>query len=160
MKYPLIIAFEMSSYEDDAFPIAAAWSLSSGELKSTLVSPEAEWLEQLYDQGALLDVDPESLLHEGHSAKAVLEELQLDLEDQALYCIDPYQTEQALEKLFESLDQEYELPLRPVAELLSNHSHQAREDCRQECLVLLGLNEHQATDQVRLWLEMYARLQG
>ncbi len=159
MEIPLIIAFEMSSYEDDAFPVAVAWTLTSGQIKSTLICPEAEWLERLYDQGGL-DIDPDQLLHEGHSAKAVLEELHLDLGDEALYCCDTDSTAQALEMLMQSLDREYDINLRPAAELLIDSSDDEREFCRQECLTLLGLDQSQCTDQVRLWLEMLVRLKS
>ncbi len=158
MKYPLIINFEMSSYDDEAFPIAATWSLSNGQIKSTLISPDEEWLEHLYEQGEILDTDPETLLYEGHSAKSVMEEIQLDLEDAPLYCLDPYMAEQAFTKICESMDREYDLALRPAAELLASVPAKEREQCRQECLNLLNLDERQSTDQVRLWLEMFVRL--
>ncbi len=159
MKYPLIIAFEMSSYEDDAFPVAVAWSLPEGQIKSTLISPDEEWLEQLYDQGGA-GIDPEQLLLEGHSAKSVIEELQLDLGDERLYSPDPFTAETAIERFAESLDRELDLPLRPAAELIADSSFEERELCRQECTSMLELSEHQAQDQVRLWLEMYNRLRG
>ncbi|MCW8883782.1 MAG: hypothetical protein OQK12_00845 [Motiliproteus sp.] len=160
MNYPLIIAFEMSSYEDDAFPIAVAWSLSSGQIKSTLISPDSEWLDEIYEQGILMSTDPETLLHEGHSPKSVFEELLLDLEDNPLYCIDPYQTEQALEKICDSLDREMETAIRPVAELLVSVPTEERELCRNECETMLELDLSLPADQVRLWLELFNRLQS
>ncbi len=158
MKYPLIIAFEMSSYEDDAFPIATTWSLNNGQIKSTLISPDEEWLDQLYEQGDILETDPDTLIHEGHSPKSVMEELQLDMEDSPLYCLDPYMAEQAMTKICESMDREYDLMLRPAAELMASIPAAERELCRQECLGVLDLNERQSSDQVRLWLEMFVRL--
>ncbi|MEH6625181.1 MAG: hypothetical protein V7739_01970 [Motiliproteus sp.] len=148
----------MSSYEDDAFPIEAAWSLSSGEIKSSLISPDEDWLDQLYEQGDILETDPDILIHEGHSPKSIMEELQLDLEDNPLYCVDPDMAEQALTRVCESMDREYDLKLRPAAELMATIPATEREQCRQDCISMLDLNEHQSADQVRLWLEMFIRL--
>jgi hypothetical protein len=154
VTYPLIIACELSSYEEDAFPVAIAWSLPDGSIKTTLISPEEEWLERADH----LEVDPDQLLMEGHSAKAVLQELQLDRQDEPLYCIDPEQTEQALEQLYSSLDGCNDLPLLPLRDLLDEVDYQQLDSCREDCLMQLELDPQRADEQVRLWLEVYARL--
>lgn len=154
---PTIIAIEMSSYEDNAFPVAVCWSLSHGEMKFTFVTPEPEWIEDLSDQGNL-DFDLEQLMYEGHSIKSIFEELQMDLGDEPLFCIDPYTTEQSLEKMMELLDREYDMPVRPIAELLIDTTPEDRELCRQSCIEMFDLNDHQAGDQVRLWMEILTRL--
>lgn len=154
---PTIIAVEMSSYEDNAFPVAACWSLSHGEMKFTLITPEDEWLEELHEQGGL-DVDVDQLLYEGHSIKEVFEELLLDLGDEPIYCVDPHSIERALEIMMESLDREFELSLRPLAELLIDTKPEEREQCRRTCIEMFDLNDHQAGDQVRLWMEVLTRL--
>lgn len=155
MNYPVIIAFEMSSYDEEGFPTAVAWSLPGGEIKTTLVAPEEAWLER--DHG-YLEVDPDRLQLEGHGVKAVLTELQEDLETEALYAVDPFVCQQALEALVEALGFDPDLPLRPLAELFADTTEEERELCRQECQSLLDLEPHSAVGQVRLWLELYARL--
>lgn len=156
-KLPTIIAIEMSSYEDSAFPVAVCWSLSNGEMKFTFVAPEAEWLEDLHDQGNL-DFDLDQLVYEGHSIKDIFYELQMDLGDEPLFCIDPYSTEQALEKMMEAVDSEYDMQVRPIAELLVDTKPEERELCRQSCIEMFDLNDHHAGDQVRLWMEILTRL--
>lgn len=154
MTDTLIIACEMSSYEDDAFPIAIAWSLSDGCIKSSLIRPEEEWLEQ----AGYLEIDPDQLMMEGHSAKAILQELQEDRANEPLYCVDPEQTRHALDLLYDSLEGCNDLPLQPLHELLDEVPAEELEDCRRECLELLDFDPYSAESQVRLWQAIYARL--
>ncbi|WP_210395749.1 hypothetical protein [Motiliproteus sediminis] len=157
MTYPLIIAFEMSGDSDDAFPLAIAWSLPEGSIKSTLIQPEDEWLEETDDR--YLDIDTDHLYQQGHSAKAVLEELQLDREQEPLYAPGYYTAERGLEKLYATVEGDNDLPLRPLQELLVDHSPDEVEALLQESRLLLDLDPYTAEGQVRLWLEVYARLQ-
>ncbi len=150
----LIIACEMSSYEDDAFPIAISWSLADGQIKSSLIRPEDEWLEQ----AGYLEIDPDQLMMEGHSAKAILQELQEDRQNEPLYCVDTEQTRAALDQLYDSLDGCNDLPLLPLHQLLEDVPAEALEDCRQECLSLLDFDPYSAESQVRLWQAIYAQL--
>lgn len=154
MTPTLIIACEMSSYEDDAFPIAIAWSLADGCIKTSLIRPEDEWLEQ----ADYLEIDPDQLMREGHSAKAILEELQEDRANEPLYCTDVEQTRQALDRLYDSLGGCNDLPLQPLHELLDTVAADELEDCRQECMSLLEFDPYSAESQVRLWQAIYARL--
>ena len=154
MTLPLIIACEMSSYDDDAFPVAIAWSLPDGRIKTTLIQPEEEWLEN----ATSLEVDPDQLLLEGHNAKAVLQELQLDREDEPLYCEDFELTQRALEQLYQTLSSPLDLPLLPLLELLDDNDEHERLQVRQDCLDQLLLDPQQADQQVRLGLELYVRL--
>jgi hypothetical protein len=150
----LIIACEMSSYEEGAFPIAIAWSMIDGCIKTSLIRPEEEWLEQ----AGYLEIDPDQLLQEGHSPKAILEELQQDRENEPLYCADPEQTRLALDKLYDSLDGCNDLPLQPLHSLLEDIPADELEACRQDCLSLLEFDPYSAESQVRLWQAIYARL--
>lgn len=154
MTATLIIACEMSSYEDDAFPIAISWSLPDGCIKSSLIRPEDEWLEQTDH----LEIDPDQLMMEGHSAKAILEELQEDRQNEPLYCVDTEQTRQALDQLYDSLDGCNDLPLQPLHDLLDEVPFEELEACREECLSLLDFDPYSAESQVRLWQAIYARL--
>lgn len=154
MTPTLIIACEMSSYDEDAFPIAIAWSMADGCIKTSLIRPEDEWLE---DTG-YLEIDPDQLLQEGHSAKAILEELQQDRENEPLYCVDVDQTRQALDKLYDSLDSCNDLPLQPLHELLEDVPADEIEACREECMSQLEFDPYSADSQVRLWQQIYARL--
>ncbi len=158
MTLPMFIAFDSSSYEESGFPVSVTWSLTSGELKTSLIYPEDEWLEQ--EDDLCRDIDPERLYQEGHSVKMILKELLEDLHDQPLYTPDPYLSEQCLEKLNDALDNECDLPLRATAELFADISAEERELCRTELITLLDLDDHRAEAQVRLWLQMYVRLQG
>ncbi|MEH6649270.1 MAG: hypothetical protein V7707_04500 [Motiliproteus sp.] len=154
MTPTLIIACEMSSYEDDAFPIAISWSMADGCIKTSLIRPEDEWLEQ----SGYLEIDPDQLMMEGHSAKAILEELQEDRNNEPLYSIDIEQTQKALDLLYDSLGGCNDLPLQPLHELLDDVPAEEIEACRQECLSLLEFDPYSAESQVRLWQAIYARL--
>ncbi|MEH6470171.1 MAG: hypothetical protein V7752_02875 [Halopseudomonas sp.] len=144
----------MSSYEEDAFPVSVAWSLADGCIKTTLICPEESWLEQ----AGHLDIDPDMLELEGHSPKAVLEELQQDRGDEPLYCYDFDQTQQALDQLYNTLEGYNDLPLQPLMDLLEDVSADEIEACREECLSLLEFDPYSAESQVRLWQQVYARL--
>lgn len=156
MNYPLIIAFEMSSSDDNAFPLAVAWTLPEGSIKSSLIQPEDEWLEEAED--LYLDIDCERLYQQGHSAKAILEELQLDREQEAVYAADLYQVEQALERLYAAVDSDNDLPLQPLAELLSDIPADEVQACLDDSRQLLDVEPYTAEGQARLWLEVCARL--
>lgn len=156
MNYPLIIAFEMSGDHDGAFPLAVAWSLPDGSIKSTLIQPEDEWLDSSEEH--YLDIDTDRLFEQGHGAKAVLEELQLDREQEPLYSPGHYTVERALERLYDAVEGVNDLPLRPLQELLCDHSPDEVEAQLQEHRLLLDLDPYTAEGQVRLWLEVYARL--
>jgi hypothetical protein len=150
----LIIACEMSSYEEDAFPISISWSLADGCIKTSLIRPEDEWLEQAEN----LEIDPDQLLRDGHSPKAILEELQEDRGDEPLYCSDLEQTQQALDQLYDTLDGYNDLPLQPLMGLLDGIPPEELEACRQDCLNLLEFDPYSAESQVLLWQQIYARL--
>ncbi|RDE22404.1 hypothetical protein DV711_07300 [Motiliproteus coralliicola] len=143
----------MSSSDWNAFPVAIAWSLTDGRIKSTLIQPEQEWLEQ----EQLLSLDPDQLFMEGHSAKSVLHELVQDLESEPLYSADIDQVGQALDQLYQSLEGHNDLPLLPLRQLLEDVEDEI-EPCREECQSLLQLDPSRADEQVRLWLEVYVRL--
>ena len=154
MTETLIIACEMSSYEENAFPISISWSLADGCIKTSLIRPEEEWLEQ----ADYLAIDPDQLLQEGHSPKAILEELQEDRGNEPLYCADLEQTQQALDQLYDSLDGYNDLPLQSLMSLLEGIPAEELEACREECLSLLDFDPYSAESQVRLWQAIYARL--
>ena len=156
MTTTLIIACEMSSYEEDAFPISISWSLADGCIKTSLIRPEEEWL----DQAEYLEIDPDQLLRDGHSPKAILEELQEDRGDEPLYCADIELTQRALDQLYDSLDGYNDLPLQSLMSLLDGIPADELEACRQDCLNLLEFDPYSAESQVRLWQEIYARLAG
>ncbi len=156
MTTTLIIACEMSSHEEDAFPISISWSMADGCIKTSLIRPEDDWLEQ----AGYLEIDPDLLLQEGHSPKAILEELQQDRSDEPLYCADLEQTQQALDQLYDSLDGYNDLPLQPLLGLLDDVPAEELEACRDECLNLLDFDPYSAESQVRLWQQIYARLSG
>ncbi|MFT5721912.1 MAG: hypothetical protein ACI9W6_002230, partial [Motiliproteus sp.] len=140
----------------DAFPISISWSLADGCIKTSLIRPEDEWLEQADH----LEIDPDQLLRDGHSPKAILEELQEDRGDEPLYCGDLEQTQRALDQLYDTLDGYNDLPLQPLMSLLDGIPAEELDACRQDCLNLLEFDPYSAESQVLLWQQIYTRLAG
>src|SRR5690554_498811 len=103
MEYPQFIAIDASSFEEHAHPIAIAWSLSNGQIKTTLISPDDQWEDEDWDISLqdLHGINSETLYQRGETTWSVIRELEHDLANPYIYADDHMRVEILLSKLYE-----------------------------------------------------------
>lgn len=103
MQQPLFFALEASSADENAFPIAAAWSLPDGSIKTTTICPDDEWNPQ---ENCDHNVDLDVLFDQGASPADVCLEMNADLDGNSAFCNFSNYDNELLEKLYESANSE------------------------------------------------------
>ena len=104
--YPHFIAVDASSFEDEAHPVAIAWSLADGTIKTTLIQPEDDWEDWDYALEDLHGITRDTLYQRGETPWSVVREMENDLEQPFLFCEDVERTDLLLEKLYEACGRE------------------------------------------------------
>lgn len=150
-QYPHFLAVDGSSWEDEAHPVAIAWSLADGTIKTTLIQPEDDWHDWDFALEDLHGINQETLYQRGETCWSVLRELEHDLEQPSVACDDASRVEQLLEKLYDACGRDVSLEISAYADEVQNPQiiREVRED--------LQLSEQMCDDRVRLMLEVWAR---
>lgn len=151
MSYPHFLAIDASSYEDSAYPIAIAWSLTDGTIKTTLIQPDDEWEEWDSALEELHGISQDTLYQRGETPWSVIRELENDLEQSYLACDDVDRCERLLETLYDTCQRELSVEIGSyTADLFqADNKHECREqlsDIRMSC-----------DDRVALMLHAWAR---
>ena len=153
-QYPIFIDFECSSPDDDGFPIAVCWSTPDGQIKSTLIAPEDEWLDSLshHFDDARLNID-ELMIH-GVSALEVIRELQGDIDTDSVYVDGAGEDEHWLDMLFDSYQMSADVAVEPAFSLyaLDNESWL---DLRNEWLSDRNMDPHHSEANVLAMLHLH-----
>lgn len=119
MKYPQFIAIDASSFEEYAHPVAIAWSLANGQIKTTLISPDDLWEDTLdISLQELHGINPETLYQRGETCWAVIRELEDDLENPYIFADQPDSVEELLNKLYESCNRELSIEIGAFDEII------------------------------------------
>lgn len=119
MTYPHFIAIDPSSYEEEAHPIAIAWSMSDGQIKTTLIQPDDGWDDWDYALEDIHGISRDTLYQRGETAWSVVRELEADLENPKLISDDSETVEILLEKIYEASGRETNLEVVPYTNELS-----------------------------------------
>lgn len=151
MAYPHFIAIDASSYEDSAYPIAIAWSLADGTIKTTLIQPDDEWDEWDFALEELHGISQDTLYQRGETPWSVIRELENDLEQSYLASDDVDRCELLLEKLYETCQRELSM------EIGSYTADLFQPDNKQECCEQLSDIRMSCDDRVALMLHAWAR---
>jgi len=120
MEYPQFIAIDSSSFEEYAHPVAIAWSLADGQIKTTLISPDDQWEDEC--DSALQDmhgITPETLYERGETTLAVIRELEADLANPYIFADDPVRVEEQLNKLYESCSRDMSIEIGDYREIVT-----------------------------------------
>jgi len=156
LSLALFIAIETCP-EPPYYPVAAAWTLDDGSIKSSLILPDDNWPHHLCYSGHL---NEETIASVGHSVKDVLIEMNVDLDACHVVGHADFAPRQALEHLTEALDIELAFELstqnQDITELLGPDWRDELPDLAHET----GLDLLQAEDQVRLMQLCWARRNG
>lgn len=147
-NYPQFIAIDASSYEEHAHPVAIAWSLADGQIKTTLIQPEDDWDDWDISLQDLHGITPDTLYQRGETCWSVIRELEMDLEQPFLYADDPAAAFALLEKIYDACDRDLSIEIgdhREAIEHAGNISDELRYvpcDERVHHMLLLWANEH------------------
>lgn len=159
MNYPQFLFIDASSYEVESHPIAMAWSLTDGTIKSTMIQPEDDWDD--WDTGLedMHGINQETLQQMGEPGWEVIKEFEFDLENPHFLVQDADRSLDLLDKLYDAFGKEPPVELIPIHQWSScedsEQRYQLMEDIRSE----MGLSPYRCEDVVRLMLEMWVRQQ-
>ncbi|MFL0805944.1 MAG: hypothetical protein K6L60_01505 [Oceanobacter sp.] len=123
MSYPHFIAIDASSHEDTAHPIAIAWSMADGQIKTTLIQPEDDWQDWDYGLEDLHGISQETLYQRGETCWSVIRELENDLDESYLRTDNAEGTAQLLEQIYEACDKELSLETGHYSEEIESSEH-------------------------------------
>jgi len=131
MPVPRFIDIEYCLTDDALFPVAMAWSLQDGQMKTVVIAPAEEWLPE---DGDLGDLDLHYLEEQGVPLIELIHELHQDLPDQTVYVdgLDP--DEILVDMIFSALNQEAPFEIAPISELITGASSEELEDRRRQLL--------------------------
>ncbi|OJT00188.1 hypothetical protein [Marinobacter nauticus] len=136
MSIPRFLDIEYCQTDDALFPVAMAWSLADGQMKTVVIAPEEAWLP---DDGDLGDVDLLYLEEQGVPLLELVQELHQDLPDQTVYVdgIDP--DEILIDLIFSAVSQDAPFEIAPVSELITGIDRDTLEDRRRQLMFDEGL---------------------
>ncbi|HBS42270.1 MAG TPA: hypothetical protein DEA26_06295 [Oceanospirillales bacterium] len=149
-SYPHFIAIDASSREESAFPVAIAWSLENGTIKTALIQPEDDWDDWDYSLEDLHGISQHTLYQLGETPWSVIRELEHDLEQPLLFSHEPDITQILLERLYDACGRELSVET-------ADHSDGISDPQRLHDWQLDHALDHQPCDErVRLMLMLYA----
>jgi hypothetical protein len=149
----LFIAVETCP-EPPFYPVAAAWTLPDGSIKSSLIIADDSWPPDLCYSDY---IDSETIDALGHSVKDVLLEMNVDLDASHVVAHGDYSPTIALEHLVEAIDIELAFEVSSSSQDISEHLGHDWRDELQDLAHETGLDLMQAEDQVRLMQLCWAR---
>lgn len=141
MSYPQFIAIDGSSFEEHAHPVAIAWSLPDGQIKTTLIAPEDDWEDWDISLQDLHGINPDTLYQRGETCWSVIRELEQDLENPYLFADSPERVTVLLEKLYEACNRDLSIEIGDYREEMNaaalNESAQYHLPCDERVHRLL-----------------------
>ncbi len=148
--YPHFVAVDASSYEDTAHPVAIAWSLADGTIKTTLIQPEDDWEDWDYALEDIHGINQDTLYQRGETSWSVIRELENDLEQPFLFCEDTSRTDFLFERLYEACGRDVTLETGHFGDELSSQRDM------NEWLMDTGFQHLPCDERVRLMLTAWA----
>jgi hypothetical protein len=133
MQYPQFIAIDASSWEEHAHPVAIAWSLADGQIKTTLIQPEDDWDDWDIALQDLHGITPDTLYQRGETLWSVIRELENDLEQPYLYADDASRTELMLEKIYDACGRDLSIEIGSYEEIIQEPALEAGAELHQTC---------------------------
>lgn len=159
MEYPRFLVLEASNFEEDAYPIAAAWSIADGQLKAILIRPEDEWTQWDPLNEDTHGITRSQIEMNGESVLDVIREIADDVDKQQVYVSEPYLYEKWLQTMYGAYGAEPPFELAPLSDLFLMHPQELEEELENLASNLL-LELKVGEDRVRTLLELYSRLLG
>ncbi|WP_323752893.1 hypothetical protein [Marinobacter sp.] len=136
MSIPRFLDIEYCQTDEALFPVAIAWSLEDGQMKSVVIAPDEAWIPDGADLG---DIDLFYLEEQGVPILELVRELHEDLPGQTIY-VDGMDPDEILADLiFEAVKQETPFEIAPIADLITDLGAGTLEDRRRELMFEEGL---------------------
>jgi len=157
MEYPRFLVLESSSYEEDAYPIAACWSIADGQLKDVLIRPEDEWRQWDASNEDRHGITRQQIEMVGETVLDVIRELSEDVDKQPVYVREPYMYRKWLSTLYEAYGAEVPFDVFPATDLFNMGEAELEEELENLASNLL-LDLKVPEERVRTCLELYQRL--
>jgi hypothetical protein len=134
---PHFLDIEFCQTGDTLFPVAIAWSLADGRMKTVVIEPDESWFG---DDDLPPELDRLYLEEQGVPLVELARELNDDLPDQTVYVdgLDP--DEILVDRIFSALQLEAPFEIAPVSELITALAFEDLEDRRQQLLFDHGLD--------------------
>ncbi len=157
MEFPRFLVLEASSFEEDAYPIAASWSISDGQLKAVLIHPEEEWTQWDASNEDSHGITRDQLKLVGETVLDVIRELGEDMDKQPVYVSEPFLSDKWLSTMYSAYGAEVPFDIYPLTDLFDMSSQELEEELEVLSSNLL-LDLKVSEDRVRTLLELYVRL--
>jgi len=157
MEYPRFLVLEASSFEEDAYPVAASWSIADGQLKAILIRPEDEWTKWDSSNEDRHGLNREQLTMMGETVLDVIRELNDDVDKQPVYVTEPFLYQSWLSTMYEAYGAEVPFDIFPAYELFGMTEEDLEEELENLASNLL-LDVKVPEDRIKSMLELYQRL--
>jgi len=133
---PRFLDIEYCQTEDALFPVAMAWSLENGQMKTVVIAPHDDWIPE---DGDLGDFDLLYLEEQGVPLIEIVRELHQDLPDQTVYVDGMDPDEILIDLIFDAVDSEAPFEIVGIESLITSLSREALDDRRRKLLTDEGL---------------------
>jgi hypothetical protein len=136
LPIPHFLDIEYCQTEDALFPVAIAWSVENGQMKTVVVAPDDEWIPE---DGDLGDVDLLYLEEQGVPLIEIVHEMHQDLPDKTVYVdgLDP--DEVLIDLIFSAVESEAPFEIVGIESLVTSLSREQLDDRRRQLLIDEGL---------------------
>lgn len=137
MLLPHFLDIEFCQTDDALFPVAIAWSLGDGRMKTVVIEPDDSWFG---DDDLPPELDRAYLEEQGVPLLELARELNDDLPDQTVYVdgLDP--DEILVDRIFSAVKLEAPFEIAPVSELITTLASGDLEDRRRQLMFDHGLD--------------------
>lgn len=136
MPVPRFLDIEYCQTEDALFPVAMAWSLEDGQMKTVVIAPHDDWIPE---DGDLGDFDLLYLEEQGVPLIEIVRELHQDLPDQTVYVDGMDPDEILIDLIFDAVESDVPFEIVGIESLITSLSREALDDRRRKLLTDEGL---------------------
>jgi hypothetical protein len=136
LPVPRFLDIEYCQTEDALFPVAMAWSLEDGQMKTVVIAPHDDWIPE---DGDLGDFDLLYLEEQGVPLIEIVRELHQDLPDQTVYVDGMDPDEILIDLIFDAVESDVPFEIVGIESLITSLSREALDDRRRKLLTDEGL---------------------
>jgi hypothetical protein len=136
LQTPRFLDIEYCQTEDVLLPVAMAWSMEDGQMKTVVIAPDDSWIP---DDGDLGDFDLLYLEEQGVPLIEIDHELHQDLPDQTVYVDGMDPDEVLIDLIFDAVSSEPPFEIVGIETLVTSLSREALDDRRRQLLTDEGL---------------------
>lgn len=136
MPEPRFLDIEYCQTDDALFPVAMAWSVENGQMKTVVIAPDDSWIPEDSELG---DVDLHYLEEQGVPLIEIVHELHQDLPDQTVYVDGMDPDEVLIDMIFDAVGDEPPFEIVGIESLITSLTREQLDDRRRQLLADEGL---------------------